>query len=75
MTPTERKVLIQAVADGGSLTLDGVDRRPEVNGWWQKAAARLINTGFGSYAPDGLGWGFRINDAGRIMVKRFTEKP
>lgn len=72
ITPTMRKVLQQAVDDGGAVELSGIDMRPGWTRRHQNAALQLHFLGFGDYEPDrgnGIDTArFTINAVGRKFV-------
>lgn len=67
LNPTEKLVLLQAIADHGEVVLTGIDAHPGWNKRHRTAAKRLHNLGFGKYWPQaGHAYAtFQINDAGR----------
>jgi len=74
LTKLQRKVLIDAIDDGGVVQFLGLDKHPEYNGYHIRAACALAVVGYGSIEEipgtmimDGQ---FRINDHGRAALRQ-----
>lgn len=71
ITPVREKVLKQAIADGGQVEMDGVDKH---TGWGKReivAALWLIGCGYGrrqAIRAEINVWAFVINEEGRGVV-------
>lgn len=78
MTPTQRKVLQQALDDGGAVELSGIDMHPGWNQRHRNAALQLHFQGLGEYRPH-MGNGidtarFTINAEGRAALEKIVTR-